>query len=238
MTTICQGRASWRGRTNAAILLAVGRGPPSAGRCRRTGERSRPVHRTGPRLCQRESPSHDGRRLVHRCQSGSAAQGALTNCVNNGGSHCVAQVIATNECAAAASNNYGERPGTGPSLAAAQRKARASCRISRAPRSSCPGARMDPPRRRRTTTAATAGAEAWADGLVRHGPGWPRGPHHRPQWRLFAVHTRRRTSTAAFALPANSRYDLRVVPAVPRFRNWTVTIACDNGTSTTTTTFF
>jgi hypothetical protein len=41
-----------------------------------------------------------------------------------------------------------------------------------------------------------------------------------------------------FALPANSKYDLRIVPAVPRFRNWTVTITCDNGTSTTATTFF
>ena len=41
----------------------------------------------------------------------AAAQGALTNCVNNGGSHCVTVVIGTNECAAAASNNYGEEVG-------------------------------------------------------------------------------------------------------------------------------
>ena len=42
----------------------------------------------------------------------------------------------------------------------------------------------------------------------------------------------------SFALAANSTYDLRIVPAVPRFRNWTVTITCDNGTSTTATHYF
>jgi hypothetical protein len=42
----------------------------------------------------------------------------------------------------------------------------------------------------------------------------------------------------SFALPANSTYDLKIVPAVPRFRNWNVTIACDNGTKTQATTYF
>lgn len=42
----------------------------------------------------------------------------------------------------------------------------------------------------------------------------------------------------SFALAANSAYDLKIVPAIPQFRNWTVTITCDNGTSTTATTFF
>jgi hypothetical protein len=42
----------------------------------------------------------------------------------------------------------------------------------------------------------------------------------------------------SFALPANSTYDLRIVPAIPQFRNWTVTITCDNGTSTTATHYF
>jgi hypothetical protein len=42
----------------------------------------------------------------------------------------------------------------------------------------------------------------------------------------------------SFALPANSTYDLRIVPAVPEFRNWNVTITCDNGTSTQATTYF
>ena len=42
----------------------------------------------------------------------------------------------------------------------------------------------------------------------------------------------------SFGLPANSSYDLRIVPAVPQFRDWTVTITCDNGTKTTATTYF
>jgi hypothetical protein len=42
----------------------------------------------------------------------------------------------------------------------------------------------------------------------------------------------------SFALQANSKYDLRIVPAVPQFRNWTVTITCDNGTSSTATAYF
>ena len=44
--------------------------------------------------------------------------------------------------------------------------------------------------------------------------------------------------TRSFGLPANSTFDLKIVPAVPEFRNWDVTITCDNGTSTKTTTFF
>jgi hypothetical protein len=42
----------------------------------------------------------------------------------------------------------------------------------------------------------------------------------------------------SFGLAANSTYDLRIVPAIPQFRNWTVKITCDNGTSTTATTYF
>ena len=43
---------------------------------------------------------------------------------------------------------------------------------------------------------------------------------------------------SSFALPANSTYDLKIVPAIPRFKNWNVTVACDNGTSTQATTYF
>ena len=63
MTTTYQGRAGRRGRTIAAILLAVGRDPSSAWSARRAGARSRPVHRAGPRIRQRESARHDGRRF-------------------------------------------------------------------------------------------------------------------------------------------------------------------------------
>ncbi|MGZ6779694.1 MAG: DUF4189 domain-containing protein, partial [Mycobacterium sp.] len=42
----------------------------------------------------------------------------------------------------------------------------------------------------------------------------------------------------SFALPANGNYQLKIVPAIPQLKNWTVTITCDNGTSTTATDFF
>lgn len=44
--------------------------------------------------------------------------------------------------------------------------------------------------------------------------------------------------TSSFALTANSKFDLRIVPAFPELRNWPVNISCDNGTSTQTTEFF
>jgi hypothetical protein len=44
--------------------------------------------------------------------------------------------------------------------------------------------------------------------------------------------------TRSFFLPANGTYDMRIVPAVPQFREWPVNITCDNGTSTSTSQFF
>ena len=45
---------------------------------------------------------------------------SLSNCQNNGGSHCVTEVIAKNACAAAAANDYGEMTGaSGASVPAA-----------------------------------------------------------------------------------------------------------------------
>jgi YD repeat-containing protein len=44
--------------------------------------------------------------------------------------------------------------------------------------------------------------------------------------------------TRAFRLEANKSTDLKIVPAIPKFDNWNITITCDNGTSTKTTQFF
>jgi hypothetical protein len=44
--------------------------------------------------------------------------------------------------------------------------------------------------------------------------------------------------TRSFALNANSTSKLDIVPASPELRNWNVSVACDNGTRTDTTTFF
>lgn len=42
----------------------------------------------------------------------------------------------------------------------------------------------------------------------------------------------------SFFLPANGTYDLVIVPAIPKLQNWDVTITCDNGAKTETSTFF
>lgn len=170
-----------------------------------------------------------------------AGQGALTNCVNNGGSHCVTQVIAKNECAAAASNDYGEMTGVSdPSLSVAQSKAKSSLQNQQGAKvivSGCANGATQPPPDQPPSQpppaplqGPTVSFETVLGGLVAH------------------ITDRSGVSSQCtyatddfsrgFALPANSKYDLRIVPAVPKFRNWTVTITCDNGTSTTATTFF
>ncbi len=113
-----------------------------------------------------------------------AFQGALTNCSANGAGHCVVVAVATNECAAAASNNYGEEVGA----SAATRGAAESAALGQA---------AEPDRRQghrvgllerehpapaaEPAAATPARAEAGADGLVQQGPGWSRVSHHRPQ---------------------------------------------------------
>ena len=166
-----------------------------------------------------------------------AAIGALTNCQNNGGSHCVAQVIAKNECAAAASNDYGEMKGASdPSRAVAESKAKSMLENQQGAKvivSGCASGSTPPPP-----------------------PSEPPAPKQGPTVSfqtivggLLARITDRSGVTSqctyatdnysrGFGLPANSTYDLKIVPAVPQFRNWTVTITCDNGTSTTATTYF
>jgi len=166
-----------------------------------------------------------------------AAIGALTNCQNNGGSHCVTQVIAKNECAAAASNDYGEMKGASdPSRSVAESKARSMLENQQGAKvivSGCASGSTPPPP-----------------------PSEPPAPKQGPTVSfqtivggLLARITDRSGMTSqctyatdnysrGFGLPANSTYELKIVPAVPQFRNWTVTITCDNGTSTTATTYF
>lgn len=169
-----------------------------------------------------------------------AAQNALTNCVNNGGSHCVVEAIATNECAAAASNDYGEEVGaTGATQSAAQGAAMAKLQ---------------------NQTGAKVIVSGCANGSTTPPP--PSQPPPPPAPKLgptvsfktivggLQAHITDRSGVASqctyatdnfnrsFGLPANSSYDLRIVPAVPQFRDWTVTITCDNGTSTTASTYF
>lgn len=170
-----------------------------------------------------------------------AGQGALSNCSGNGAGHCVTQVIAKNECAAAASNDYGEMTGASdPSLSVAQSKARSLLQNQQGAKvvvSGCSSGSTPPP-------------------PPNQPPPPPPAPKQGPTVSFKTVlgglsaHITDRSGVTSqctyaadnfsrgFGLAANSAYDLRIVPAIPQFRNWTVTITCDNGTSTTATTFF
>ncbi|MCV7279967.1 DUF4189 domain-containing protein [Mycolicibacterium flavescens] len=169
-----------------------------------------------------------------------AAVGSLTNCSGNGAGHCVTQVIAKNECAAAASNDYGERTGaTGASRGVAESKAKALLQnqqgakviVSGCANGSTPPPPNDPPPPPPPPKLGpTVSFDTVIGGLVAH----ITDRSGVSSQCTYATDGYNR----AFGLAANSRYDLRIVPAVPRFRNWTVTITCDNGTSTTATTYF
>jgi hypothetical protein len=164
--------------------------------------------------------------------------GSLSNCEGNGGGGCVTQVVAQNECAAAASNDYGEMTGaSNASLPAAESSAKSKLQNQQGARvvvSGCASGQTSPPPPNQPPPAPKLGPTVSWDHVVGG---------------LLAHITDRSGISSqctyvtddynrSFALAANSTYDLRIVPAVPRFRDWTVTITCDNGTSTTATTYF
>jgi Domain of unknown function (DUF4189) len=240
MTTTYQGCTSWRGRTNAAILLAA------AATAVGMVVAPAPAHAADQYIALalgyvNENPpvTMAGGSAINGTQD-QAAQGALTNCVNNGGSHCVTVVIGTNECAAAASNDYGEEVGASdPSLAVAQSKAKALLQnqtgakviVSGCANGSTPPPPNDPPPPPPAPKQGpTVSFDTVLGGMVAH----ITDRSGVSSQCTYATDNFNRS----FALPANSKYDLRIVPAVPQFRNWTVTITCDNGTSTTATTYF
>lgn len=169
-----------------------------------------------------------------------AAFGALSNCESNGGGGCVTQVIAKNECAAAASNDYGEMTGaSAASLSAAQSAAKAKLQIQQGAKvivSGCangstpppPPPPNDPPPAPKL--GPTVSFETVLGGLEAHITDRS-GESSQCTYKTDDYNR-------SFALAANSTYDLRIVPAVPQFRNWSVVITCDNGTKTTATTHF
>jgi hypothetical protein len=170
-------------------------------------------------------------------QAGTAS---LTNCVNNGGGHCVTQVIAKNACAAAASNDYGEMTGASdPSLQVAQNGAMSKLQNQQGAHivvSGCSSGQTPPPPPDQPPPppapklGPTVSWNPVVGGLVAH-------ITDRSGVSSQCTYTTDNYNRS-FALPANSTYDLRIVPAVPEFRNWNVTITCDNGTSTQATTYF
>ncbi|HYO03008.1 MAG TPA: DUF4189 domain-containing protein [Mycobacterium sp.] len=240
MITTHQGRADWRGRTIAAVLLAafasvVGMVSAPA-----------PAHAADAYIALaigfiNENPpvTMVGGSAISSTQD-QAGIGSLSNCQNNGGSHCVTEVIAKNECAAAASNDYGEMTGASdPSLSVAETKAKGMLQNQQGAKvivSGCSsGATQPPPPNQPPPPPAPKQGPTVSFQTIVGG--------------LLARITDRSGVTSqctyatdnlnrSFGLPANSTYDLKIVPAVPQFRNWTVTITCDNGTSTTATTYF
>jgi hypothetical protein len=170
----------------------------------------------------------------------SAYQNALTNCSGNGGGGCVTQVIAKNACAAAASNYYGEMTGaSAATIAEAETLALGKLQNQQAAKvivKGCangytpPPPPNEPPPPPAPKLGPTVSFNKVLGGLESHITD------------RSGVTSQCNYATddysRSFGLPANSTYDLRIVPAVPRFKTWTVTVTCDNGTSTTATTYF
>jgi hypothetical protein len=163
------------------------------------------------------------------------AGASLSNCVNNGGHQCVFEVSAKNACAAAAANDFGEiEAAADRTLRVAEENARNKLQNQQGGHvvvSGCSNGQVSPP----------------------PPPPAPKlGPtvSFNPVIGGLEAHITDRSGVSSqctyatdnfnrgFALPANSTYNLRIVPAVPQFRNWNVTITCDNGTTTRTTTYF
>lgn len=237
MSTIHQGRISRRTRAAAVVLAAVAVvvgmvGAPAAHAADQyIGLALGYVNENPP-------VTMAGGSAINANQD-QAGQGALTNCSNNGGNHCVTQVVAKNECAAAASNDYGEMTGASdPSLSAAQNKAKAKLQNQQGAKvivSGCASGATAPPSDQPPPPPApklgpTISFDTVVGGLVAH-------ITDRSGVSSQCTYTTD-DFNRSFALAANATYDLRIVPAVPQFRNWTVTVNCDNGTSTTATTYF
>jgi len=166
-----------------------------------------------------------------------AAHASLSNCVGNGGGQCVFEISAKNACAAAAANDYGEiEAASDPSLQVAQQGARNKLQNQQGAHivvSGCsngqaappPPNQPPPPKLGPTVTFNPILGGLQARITDRSGVS--------SQCTYVTDNVNR-----SFALPANSTYNLKIVPAIPQFRNWNVTITCDNGTSTKATTYF
>jgi Domain of unknown function (DUF4189) len=166
-----------------------------------------------------------------------AYQGALSDCVAKGGHQCVVEAVMQNGCAAAASNDFGEmQGGTDITLRRAGENARGKLQNQQ-------GVRIV--------------AEGCSNGDVLPPPPPPApapklGPtvSFNPILGGLEAHITDRSGVASqctyvmddinrsFALAANSTFDLKIVPAILRFRDRSVTITCDNGTKTQVTTRF
>jgi hypothetical protein len=163
---------------------------------------------------------------------------SLSNCQNNGGNHCVFEVSATNGCAAAAANDAGEiEAASDASVQVAQNSAMSKLQSQQGAHivvSGCSNGQVSPPPPPPTPAPPKLGPTVSFNPIV--------GGLEAHITDRSGVSSQCTYSTdnydRSFALPANSTYDLKIVPAIPKFKNWNVTISCDNGTSTQATTYF
>jgi hypothetical protein len=162
---------------------------------------------------------------------------ALSDCQNSGGSHCVMQASAKNACAAAAANDYGEFAGaTDPVLSAAEGSAKSKLQNQQGAHvvvSGCTDPQQQQPPPNQPPAPKQGPTVSWdvvLGGFVAH-------ITDRSGVTSQCTYVTDRVNRS-FALPANSTYDLKVVPAVPLNRDYNVTITCDNGTSTQATHHF
>jgi hypothetical protein len=170
--------------------------------------------------------------FAENADANSAGQRALTNCAGVGGRQCVVVVSVQGQCVAAAADDFGDfQGGFGPTpdiafqnaLAGLQNKQgaqvlRTGCaaNVSVAPPPPKPGPSV-------TFNPILGGLEAHI--TDRSGVG---------SQCMYVMDDVSRN----FALAVNATFDLKIVPAIPRFTDRNVTITCDNGTKTQTTTRF
>lgn len=170
-----------------------------------------------------------------------AYQAALTDCVNKGGHQCVVEAVKQGGCAAAASNDFGEMVGgTDITLRKAGENARANLQNKQGVRvvaAGCSNGDTLPPPPPPPPSAPPA---------PKLGP----TVSFKPILGGLEADITDRSGVASqctyamddinrgFALAANSTFNLRIIPAIPRFRDRSVTITCDNNTKTQATTRF
>jgi hypothetical protein len=166
-----------------------------------------------------------------------AAQDALTDCVHNGGHQCVVRVITKNSCAAIASNDFGEfSDGEDISLRRAREEATGNLQNKQGAHlvvSGCsngqgqlpPAPAPAPPKLGPTVSFYPILGGLEADVTDRSGVA---------SQCTYAMENVNRS----FGLAANAAFELKIVPLIPKLRDQSVTISCDNGTKTQATTHF
>jgi hypothetical protein len=164
---------------------------------------------------------------------------SLSNCQNNGGNHCVYEMGAKNSCAAAAANDAGEiEAASDPSVQTAESNAKSKLQSQQGAHvvvSGCSNGQVQPPQPPSPPPPAPLqGPTVSFKNIV--------GGREADITDRSGVSSQCTYATdnfnRSFALQANSTYQLKIVPAIPQLKNWTITITCDNGTSTTATDYF